>query len=107
MEGTRYITLRQMLPGEQNPTGAGPARVGRQVKAWATPTFLGGVERLESEAIVSEHKARWRVRQIGLEDISTAWTLTDDTGREWDITAITEPPGQRGVWWDIHTEETK
>lgn len=107
MEGVRLIRLREMLPGIETGTGRGPARVGRVVEAWATPTFLGGRELLESESIVSEHKARWRVRQVGLEDLSTAWLLVDDLGRQWDITAITEPPGQRGVWWDIHTEETQ
>ena len=108
MEGTRRIILKQILPGADGPTGRGPAREGRTVKAWATPSYLGGRESLqEGTIVVHEHKARWRVRQIGLSDLSTAWEMTDDTGRTWDIQAITEPPGQRGVWWDIHAEETK
>ena len=96
-----------MLPGDSSPIAAPPPKVGRTVKVWAAPTFLGGRELLTSEAIVSDRKARWRVRQIGISDIDTNWILIDDADSSWKITAITEPPGQRGVWFDLHTEATE
>ena len=107
MSGDRRIVLTEILPGEDTPTGVGPERTGRIFRVRARVSFLGGRDDLEDMAVVSESKARWRVRQVGIKALTPKWSLTDDLGSDWRITAITEPPGQRGIWYDIHTERVE
>ena len=104
MPGNRYITLCEILPSTGSPfdVDSGPQQGRVFPNLRATVDYTGGSEQLEAVSVVSERRAVWRVRQIGIEDIKPEWTFTDDTGGNWRIDAITEPKGRRGVYWLLH-----
>ena len=105
MEGTRFCRVQKLEVDTTSDSETPPSTVVREVKVWATPTFLGGRELLSVETVVSDRRAKWRVSQAGIRDINQgAWVLIDDQSLAWDIQAVTEPPGPRGVWWDLHAE---
>ena len=81
--------------------------VRRRFTRRATLTYLGGGERLDQSVVVSEQKARFMVRQGGIKDINTSWTVVSKRGSEeieWKIVAITEPPDKQGVFFILHCE---
>ena len=100
----RFITLRDIRLDEDTEREF----VAREFKRRASVTYQGGGERLDQLVVTTEQRARWRVRQNGIRDLSTSWTLVEKLAggnvREWKIIALTEPPGKPHVWWDIHTE---
>ena len=107
MEGDRLITVRFYGSGPESAVGDPPRVITRSQEAWARRTDLGGVETLDENAVVSEQKSRWEVRQPGLEGVHPGCDLVDDEGRVWDIEAVTEPPGQRGIFFTLHTVERR
>ena len=70
MEGDRQITLR-------SPDDPPVIRSG----IWAVRTDRGGGEVIAAETQVGNWTIRWRVRQIGLEDLDHTWELTDERGQ--------------------------
>ena len=100
-EGNRLLTIREMIP---DPMGDGPPTPGRSVKAWATLRYGSATQTLDQAVVISERKAVWTIRQIAARWVSPTCELTDDTGTAWKIEAVTEPPGQRGVWFSLHCE---
>ena len=76
MEGTRKIDLIQ--PGD--PPVSHPA--------WAHRVDRGGGELVQAETQVGNWTIRWRVRQIGLEDLDHTWNLIDERGQTHDLESL-------------------
>ena len=89
MEGDRRVTLIE--PGEP------PIRH----EAWATRNDRGGSESVQAETQVGSWTIRWRVRQVGLENLDHTWSLVDAyTNQPHDIEALRDIDRR---FWEIFT----
>ena len=76
MEGNRKITLIE--PGDPPVSHS----------AWAQRVDRGGGEAVQAETQVGNWTIRWRVRQIGLENLDHTWDLDDEFSQRHDIESL-------------------
>ena len=88
MEGDRLVTLIE--PGDPPVSHS----------AWAVRTDRGGNEVVAAETQVGNWAIRWRVRQIGLEDLDHTWQLLDEFQQEHDVESLRDI---KRKWWDLYT----
>ena len=77
MEGDRRVTLIQ--PGDPPIIHSG---------IWAVRNDRGGGETVQAETQVGNWSIRWRVRQIGLENLDHTWDLLDERSQVHDIESL-------------------
>ena len=105
MEGNRRITLFKPAEVEgdpEGPYGDRPAADPTEYIRFVERHDRTGRESLTQGAVIGEWNTRFRVRTLGLQDITSKWWIVDEDGREYDIESISEDaPGdpRRRRWW--------